>query len=295
MKSIQEQATNKITLAGKLLDATFGDGKLADGRYYERATVTIRVTQTYNGREETSEIPVSMFAAQYTNANKPNPAYKQIQDLKNMKTVQNYGFDEADMVRISGAQLQENNFVTKSGQLIDGWQIRSSFVNTGAKSDVATFAIDIFILDMHDELDREGDPTGHLIVKGGIVQYGGKLDVVEFVAEAPDVVDYIERNWNVNDTLQARGRIRVTSEEVKPAASSSGWGEDIPETTTRFVRKLVITSGDDQGREEDFAYDPNDIRKAFNVRKANIEQLQVNASQKSVPKKEEKASKYSWE
>jgi hypothetical protein len=44
MKSIQVQAQNKINLAGKLMDVTFGNGKLTDERPYQRATVTIRVT-----------------------------------------------------------------------------------------------------------------------------------------------------------------------------------------------------------------------------------------------------------
>ena len=61
MKSIQIQATNKINLSGKLMDVTFGDGKLSDGRPYQRATVTVRVTQTYGGKEETSDIQVGMF------------------------------------------------------------------------------------------------------------------------------------------------------------------------------------------------------------------------------------------
>jgi hypothetical protein len=56
MKSINVQAGNKINLAGKLMDVQFGDGKLADGRPYQRATVTIRVIQTFLGHEETSDI-----------------------------------------------------------------------------------------------------------------------------------------------------------------------------------------------------------------------------------------------
>jgi len=56
MKSISIQATNKLNLAGTLMDVTFGDGKLSDGRPYQRATVTVRVTQTFGGREETSDV-----------------------------------------------------------------------------------------------------------------------------------------------------------------------------------------------------------------------------------------------
>ena len=300
MKSIMIQATNKINLAGKLMDVTTGDGKLADGRTYQRATVTIRVTQTYGGKEETSDVQVGMFATEFTSTGKPNPAWKSLNDLKLLKTAQSCGIDNASHVRLTGATLQENNFVSRTGQLINGWQIRGSFINEVKLADVASFVTDIFIMDMHDEVNREGDTTGRLVVKGGVVQYNGKLDVIEFIVEAPDTVEYITRNWETNGTVTVKGRIRVTSQEEE--VQSSGWGEDVPDTTTRFVRELIITTGDDECKEEDFAYDPVEIKKAFNERKAAIEQMQINA-RASAPKQgagsagsaEAVSKKYDWE
>ena len=298
-KSISIQAGNKINLAGILMDVAPGEGKLSDGRPYKRATVTVRVTQTYGGKTETSDIQVGMFATEFTSTGKPNPAWKSLNDLKLMKTAQNVGIDNASHVRLTGATLQENNFVSRSGQLINGWQIRGSFINEAKTADVASFVTDIFIMDMHDEVKND-DTTGRLIVKGGIVQYGGKLDVIEFIVEQPDTVEYISRNWEVNGTVTVKGRIRVLSQEEE--VQSSGWGEDVPDTTTRFVRELIITTGDDECKEEDFAYDPVEIKKAFNERKAAIEQLQINA-RATAPKQgagsansaEASAKKYDWE
>ena len=300
MKSITSQAVNKINLAGTLMDAVFGNGKLSDGRPYQRATVTIRVNQTYGGKEETSDVQVGMFATEYTSTGKQNPAWKSLNDLKLMKTAQNVGINNASHVRLTGATLQENNFVSRTGQLINGWQIRGSFINEASVSDTASFVTEIFIMDMHDEINRDGDTTGRLVIKGGIVQYGGKLDVIEFIVEQPDTVEYISRNWEVNGTVTVKGRIRVLSQEEE--VQSSGWGEDVPDTTTRFVRELIITTGDDECKEEDFAYDPVEIKKAFNERKAAIEQLQINA-RATAPKQgagsansaEASAKKYDWE
>ena len=73
-KSISIQAGNKINLAGILMDVAPGEGKLNDGRPYKRATVTVRVTQTYGGKTETSDIQVGMFATEFTSTGKPNPA-----------------------------------------------------------------------------------------------------------------------------------------------------------------------------------------------------------------------------
>jgi len=297
MKTLMDQGMNKVTIVGKLLDAAFNSGKTKAGVPYERANITVRVAQHFGNHDEISEVPVTMFASQFTTKGTLNPAWQSIQDLRKMKTAQDQGIDGADTVRITGANISENNFVSKSGQLINGWQIRSSFINAGNTPEVASFILDIFIMDMTDELDREGDPTGRLVIKGAIVQYGGKLDVLQFIVEDPDAVDYISSHWNTNETNTVKGRIRVTSTEEKAAPSSSSWGEDVPDTTTRMIRELIITKGDDEGKEEDFAYDPAEIKKGFNARKAEIEQLQIDAKNKAAtPAPAAAASnKYNWE
>ena len=295
-KNIMEQATNKVNIVGKLLDTTFREGKTSTGQTYESCNFTVRVTQTYGGHEETSEIPVSIFATQYTSQNKPHPGYKNIQDMKKMKTVQDYGEAEATIVRMTSANIRENNFVSRNGQLINGWQINTSFLNEGKTSDIASFNMDIFIMDMHEEMDREGEPTGRLVIKGAVVQYQGRLDVIEFIVEGSDAVNYISRNWEENKTVNVGGRIRVTSQEEKRSASESSWGEELPETSTRMVRELIITRGSDEPFDDDFAYDATEIKKAFNERKARLEQMQVDAK-KGSPAKAAATSdkKYSWE
>ena len=234
----------------------------------------------------------------YTSTGKPNPAYKSLVELADLKTAQNVGVDAADQVRITSATLSENNFVSRNGNLINGFQIRGSFINAAKLTDAATFNTEIYIMDIHDETDREGDPTGRLVVRGGIVQYGGRLDVLDFIVEAPEKVEFVSRNWEVNTTQRIVGRVRVTSHEVEASGESSGWGEDIPDTTTTFVRELIITGGDDTAKDEEFSYDPVDIKKAFNVRKAMIEQMQIDARSKA-PKQGSSghtdAKKYEWE
>lgn len=279
MKTINDKAQNNITIAGKLLDATFTKGS-KDGRPYERFNLTVRVSQKYLGVDETSEIPVSGIVSQFTKNGAPNPAYASLQQLKNFKTVQNCGFAEADSIKITRGSISENNFMSRSGNLINGWQIRTTYVNKSEAKDIASFLIDIFIMDMKEELDKDETPTGRLIIKGGIVQYDSSLSVLEFIVEDPQCVEYISSNWNINDTVYVKGRIRYTSTEVNSTTGSS-WGEDVPDTSTRTVRELIITTGSDEPYDEDSAYDPVEIKKAFNIRKANIEQLQA---QKVAPK-----------
>lgn len=297
-KAITEQGQNKVNVVGKLSSVTFRQGKFSDGREYESANMIVQVKQTYGGREETSDVPVSLFASRYTKNNTLNPGYTQLQELKNFNTIQNVGVDEATTVRISGANLRENIFASRSGQIINTWQISTSFIGSTVNMlDTASFVMDIFILDMKPEEDRDGETTGRLLIKGAVVQYNETLDVLNFVVEQPEAVEFIERNWNMNDTVTVKGRIRVTAVEAEPVKSS--WGEDVPESTTRTVRELIITTGDDSGKEEDFAYDPADIKKLFNARKARIEQMQIDAQNSSKKAAAPAASasparRYSW-
>jgi len=299
MRDLNTQATNKFNIVGKLLDKTFREGTTRDNKPYESCNFTVRVNQMVNGVQETSEIPVSLFASKYTNSGAPHPGYKNIQDMKNWKTVQDYGEAEATMVRMTSAAVRENNYVSRSGQVINTWQLSTSFINEGGKTEIASFNIDVFIMDMHPEYDSEGEETGRLILKGAIVQYGGKLDIVEFVVEGADKIDYISRNWEINKTVNIGGRVRYTSKEVNRAASESSWGEELPESSTQMVRELVITRGSDEPFDEEFEYDPSEIRKAFNVRKAQIEQMQVDAKNKAGKQPAAKAptgpAKYDWE
>ena len=43
MKTLADQGNNKVTIVGKLLDATFNSGKTKDGMPYDRANITVRV------------------------------------------------------------------------------------------------------------------------------------------------------------------------------------------------------------------------------------------------------------
>lgn len=298
MKNLEKQSINKVNIVGKLLETTFREGTTKDGKPYESCNYIVRVTQKINGKEEINEIPASVFGTKFTNSGKLNPAYKTVQDMKNFKTIQRDGEDMATVVRTNSGSISENYFISQSGQLVDGWQLRTSFVNEGGKGELATFNIEIFIIDMKDEEDANGT-TGRMIVRGGVVQYGEKLDVLDFVVEGSDKIEYISRNWNINDTVLAKGYIRYTAKEDVSPASQNTWGDDIPEVgTTQMARELVIAGGSDEPYDEDFAYDPVEIKKGFNVRKAAIEQAQVEAREKGTQKKSTTTSskpKFEWE
>lgn len=299
MKNLDKQSINKVNIVGKLLETTFREGTTKDGKPYESCNYIVRVKQTIEGKEEIHEIPASVFGTKFTNSGKLNPAYKTVQDMKNFKTIQRDGEEMASVIRTNSGSINENYFVSQSGQLVDSWQIRTSFVNEGGKGELATFNLEIFIIDMHDEENSQGETTGRLVIRGGVVQYGEKLDVLDFFVEAPDKIEYISRNWNINDTVLAKGYIRYTPKEDVGPVSQNTWGDDIPEVAApQMARELIIAGGSDEPYDEDFAYDEKEIRKGYNVRKAAIEQAQFDAKNKSTTKKNASTTskqKFEWE
>lgn len=294
MKTLNDICKNLVTVNGTLMSMSSNAGKTKDGRPYESVRYTVQVTQEYDGREETSDIELRGFAMQFKNDGGTNPSYEAIQRLKNLKTVQNYGFTDADKVSITRGTLKESSFVSKNtGSLVTAWELDSNFPSKARKPDLASFNIDIFIRNMEDETDWEGETTGRLVVTGVLVQYGGNVDEVKFIVENPDSIEHISRNWNIGDTVNVGGRIREKSVEItRNRQSTSSWGEEIPETSTRVVRELIITRGSDTPYDEDEAYDPTEIKKGLNARKARIDQM-ANTT-KSEPKIETTKKKFDW-
>jgi len=296
MKNLEVQSRNEVNIVGKLLSTTFREGTASTGKPYESCNYIVRVTQTIEGKEQTHEIPLSVFATKYTNSGKNNPAYKTVQDMKQMRTIQNDGEANATIVRINKASISENIFIPQSGQLIDGWQLRSSFVNEGGMEEFARFTVEMFIIDMHDEIVND-ETTGRLIIRGGLVQYGEKVDVVEFIVEGANAIEYVTHNWEIGNTVVAAGRIRYTPQEAVSSTVDS-WGEDVMESGPKMARELVITGGPSELPDEDFMYDPAEIKKGLNARKANIEQMQLNAKnggQKKQAPAVASRPKFDWE
>lgn len=283
MIEITVPAKNRVTIIGKLLKTEVVPGTSKEGRDYARATALVRATQSYGDREritDENEIQVSFLAMKLKKDGGANPAYRGLLELANMATAEKEGFDDADRIKISGASIQENIFVpANSSTAITTPRIQATFFGKPApeEEDCAIFNNDIYILNMDRETDRDGEETGRLTVRGAIVQWGAKVDVINYVVEDPKYVEYIERNWGVDDNVNVRGRIRFTTKVESLSSNEDSFGEDLPETTTRSKKEFIITSGSQFPKDEEFAYTTEDIREAMSSRKARIEQAEQDA------------------
>lgn len=283
MLSIEtNQSMNRVTLVGRLMEVTLVDGKTkGDGRDFKRGNLVLRVSQTFgkDPKTEVSEIPVSFIAMRLKKDGSPNPAYDGLANLANYRTAQAVGVENADRLKISGANVQENTYVPRGAtNEVLAWQLRSSFFGVASpkEDDCATFSVDVVVMAMRPETTRDGDETGRVVLEGAVVQYGGKVEIVRFIVENPDVISYIERHWEPGSTVNVKGRVRVST-EVQQVVSNDNFGEEVPEQTTRTKRELVITSGSNEPKDEEASYDTAEIKKGLQERKARIAQMMEDA------------------
>lgn len=277
-----KQANNKVTIEGILSEVDIKTGTTKENpdnpakskRDYASGNIKVKVTQEVNGKTEENEIPVRLFAMKNKNDGNPNPAYDNIIKIQEtMTSIAACGNeDEATRVRITTGSIVENAYYSQAGNLVSMPQINASFVQAIKKDDChpkADFDATIVVGSIKEEI-RDEVETGRLIVKGLLVQYGEKVDAVDFIVASTGAVNHIKTYWNEGDTVEIAGKVNFTSKTIR-REKSVGFGDPIIEERTISARELTITSGSEEGFDEEQAYDATEIKKALAERQARIE------------------------
>ena len=245
--------------------------------------IKIRVNTVINGVDSELEIPVHMFAAQYTNAGTPNPAYDSISRVMNeYVSIAASDVNQADRVRITKGAIQMNEYYGQNDQLVSLPRITASFVTKIKKEECkpkAEFTATFMVGKMGYELDKDGIETDKYKITGMIPQYGGKIDVVPFYAYNEGVIDAVSNSWNEGDTVKAAGKLNFSS-KIDEREVNPGFGESYVETRTISVSELVITGGNPNPLEGDFAIDYEDVKAALEERKGRLAAAKEKASAK---------------
>lgn len=250
-----------------------------DGKTVEciSGSIKVRVTQVLNGREVELEIPVYLFSNKITKAGATNPSYTSIERvMKEFKSVAAVGLEEADRVRITGATIRMNEYYGNTGNLNSYPRIHASFINKVTDMTKycpeATFSAIFAIGDMNYETDREGvEIPDRFKVRGILPQYGGTVDVVDFFALTPNVINGIS-GWEKGDTVKVLGKLNFTS-KVEEKLIEVDFGEPQVRKQTVSVSELVITGGSATPLEGDFAFDWDEIEVALKDRQARLAAL----------------------
>lgn len=286
------QAENKIVIEGILSEVNIKSGEFMNRTTqqmmpYYTGSIKVRVSQEINGVNEDMEVPVYCFASKYTSKGNENPAYKSISDVvNNFTSIAAGGIERASRIRITSASIRENAFYGQDGKLISAPRIESSFfqkIGSDVCAPKATFKNTICIGNIREEVDKSGEVTGRLIVQGIIPQYGGKVDVVNFVVGSRDAVDHIQNYWNKGDTVNIVGKLNFSS-RTEYVEEAMGFGEPVRTAKTINIHELIITSGSAGCLEGDLAYDTAEIAEALQARQVRLEELKNKSKEKPAAK-----------
>lgn len=262
-----------------------------------RGTVKVRVNTKIGGKDVELEVPVQVFAAKYTNAGSPNPAYESAKKVLD-EFVSIAASDEASAtrVRITGASIQMNEYYNQNGKLISFPRISASFFAKIKKEECkpdASFNITLMVGSRKEEI-KDDEATGRWIVNGAIVQYGGKVDVVPFYVESERAIEGIQ-NWDDGDTVSVKGKLNFSS-RTETVVRHMDFGDDDEYERTISVSELIITGGSAPLSEDDEnKLDSEEVKAGIKERSARLEESKKqaaagNSGAKKAPGKSKEAS-----
>lgn len=283
-----KQAENNVKIEGILSEVNIREdvGKETK-KPYIMGEIKILVSQDINGETKDIEIPVNLFATKEKKAGGINPAYEAIKKIQTDYTslaACGGDFSKASCVRIDRGELGENAFWGNDGKLVSFPRIRTSFttrINASDCKQKADFKNTIVVAKISDEVVKD-EPTGRLIVKGIIPQYGEKVDIVDFIVASEEAINHIRTYWNEGDTVTVAGKVNFSSKTIIEE-KTVGFGDPIREEKTFSVKELVITSGSASALEGDAAYNTEEISAALKERMAHLEELKEKKKAATAP------------
>lgn len=198
--------------------------------------------------EKNVEVPIAAFANKYTIAGEPNPSYVSLEGVLDMVSIAACGsLEDADRVRVGGAQLEENRFINRMNKPISFPRISARFVDVVRRDEFeprAIFEVDALIGAIAPVLDADGIEVSpaELEVTASILKYGGAVDVIRFKAKDPNIISAIKTFWNPDTIQHIVGDIDFMSKTVE-VEKSVGFGQPTKQKRTTFVSDLTITAG----------------------------------------------------
>lgn len=238
-----------------------------------------------------NEIPVRMFSMKLKKDGSENKIYNSIvkyrDDFTSLAACPEDHPEMASKVSITAGKLGENIWVDpNSGEPRTGFQISTNFLNKprGEMEQGAAFELSGVVLNKTRETDMNGDETGRLKIKFGVVGYNGKVDVINLIAASDNAVNFIESNWEDGDTVSLNGAVSI-NQSTKTWYEEQGFGEPIKRTKTETRKELIVLGGSPSGLEEAYSYDANDIKNALAERQARVEEMKNKNSKKNAAPK----------
>lgn len=286
-----KQSANRVDIEGILVSTDLKKGSFQrDGQTKETigGSIIVRVDQEINGKKVTSDIPVHMFSTKYTKTGNINPSYESIETIMNdfVSIAAAGNVEGADKVTLTG-DIRMNEYVGRDGKTVSFPRIHASFAARvkGEYTPKANFDVTFAVLKKEEERDKEGNETGRYMVKGAVIQYGGKADVVPFFVVNSNAINFISTYWDEGTTVRATGKLNFTSRK-ETVVTEVDFGEPQKRERTISISDLIITGGSNPiDPDSEDAYKEEEIKEALANRLAAIERMKNKPKTPTAPPK----------
>lgn len=301
------RATNSLTYTGKLydFDITIRDNKKGGG-HMAFGSIQLAITD-----DLTTIVPLRFFANSINKNGEPNKLFVFLLDLiksgativdrKEKDTVfelrkkisvegmpEEFGAHLSMMPRVSSktgegvpvlraiGNFESNSYVNQQDEEITTTERKLGFLMTSREESLSsTFEADVFLSSALPRMDKEGNETGDVVLKGMTFDFRDGVVPVEFRASGDGALDYFEGLMASEETrmvrLNGREISQVLISESAPALTGNSWGKTAAPRQIRTYDKAFVVEG-----AADLSSNPFDPE----VLKASIAQYRVDSAQK---------------
>lgn len=273
---------NEVIIVGKLVAADIKKDFDKNGKSYISVDATIQ--SEIKGKTNTFE--VNFYAREMTKENQVNKLYtiySGIEGFLNKK------------VQVSG-ELTENRFwSSNAGQLVSAQKINGKFIKGELETtaDAATFTIGGFVVKELVEKTNKNNEVYRYDLSIGQANYNNTSMNVFVLHVDPADIEIVRgvKTYQAGMTVQVKGNLCFTSEQVTVVDENSGFGEEISRVYTNKQKNYFITGGSNPIKgEESGQYSMDLIQSLIAAYKQKDVELQSGASAQEAKKPAEKAA-----
>jgi hypothetical protein len=268
------QALNKVEITGVVKEHKLATGKTDKGEKYINGSIVVKAG-------EFTEVTVKVYVAETNSKGKVKKAYENLKKILDgeLKTLAEVSEEEAVKVRLWGndgftPQFREEMYKPENAsEVVTRVGIDLGFGNVAVDNNIApedykaTFDVEMFVESVAEELTKDKEETGRVIVKGWCPVYGGSVLPLELKAGVIkdengeyDFAEDIRSSVDPETTVNFWGDIdfRAIVEKISKGGSL---GRAKVEEKRTYVHDLVAVGADFVA--EDDEYDIDDIKQAI--------------------------------
>ena len=268
------QSTLKANVEGMVSEIALEKGKSKNDPAIDNISGTITIKT-----DETNFIRFMVNVNAKTKNGEDNKTYPGIETIMNeYKSIAQYGAEEADKVRVRG---DINLFRGQDGRDQVGY--KSNFfsrLRDGQEFEPkAEFEVETYISSIVPEMDKDGDETGRVLVKGWSVTYQG-VEPITMVAPK-EIANDVENTFEVGQTALFFGDI-INSRVEKITEIPVAIGKPKQKVETSYKNELIITGASqpyEEGITTEVPYPADSIKLAIQERENRIAEA-ANRSEK---------------